>query len=223
MGKIKGLIIKDILQLKAYIKSFTIFFGICIFSVFSYSGANEISMFVTIFICLGCGIFSFASFSYDEIAKADRYILCMPFSKKEIVLAKYIIIFMSIVFGAILGMILSLLLSYIVVKDLPIFTDLISCAIGAILGVSLMESVQIPFVYKFGREKARIWIFIITFAAAFLFGGIGNLIDGGQLNMIMNSLKCSYILNIGFQILLIVLIFWISYKISCNIYNKKEM
>ena len=89
MNVIKGLITKDILQLKTYKKTLIIF--IVIFTLTSISGEGGIGNMLAIMLTLGFGMFSMASFNYDELNKADRYILTLPLTKKEVVLSKYIL------------------------------------------------------------------------------------------------------------------------------------
>ena len=66
---------------------------------------------LAVMMTLGLGMSSIATFSYDEMAKADKYILTLPLTKKEVVLAKYVLVITSTVIGAILGVIASTVLS----------------------------------------------------------------------------------------------------------------
>ena len=110
MSKIKGLIIKDLLQLKSYKRTLIMF--IVIFIGLSITQEHTRNV-LTVMMTLGLGMFSIATFSYDEMAKADKYILTLPLTKKEVVLAKYVLIITSTVIGAILGIIASIVLSLV--------------------------------------------------------------------------------------------------------------
>lgn len=223
MNKILGLITKDILLMKSYSRIMIIFVIIAIGNAFSMEGAGEISTLVVFMLTFGSSMAVFSTFSIDEQAKSNRYILCMPFTKKELVLEKYILISANILISSIIGMFVSVVISYALVRDIPKFTDLISCAIGAIFALSLIECIQIPFVYKFGVEKARIWIFIMVLAFSFLLGAIATIIDSNQLNSAIAFLKQSNILSLSFPILITLLMYYISYKISYRIYCKKDV
>ena len=107
MSKIKGLIIKDLLQLKSYKRTLIVF--ILVFVATSIAQEQTRNL-LTIMITLGLGMVGIATFSYDEMAKADKYILTLPVTKKEVVLAKYILIVWSTIVGAILGVILNIIL-----------------------------------------------------------------------------------------------------------------
>ena len=116
MNKIKGLIIKDLLQLKSYAKTIIIFSIIFILTSLNSEDANAMEMLI-LMMTLGFGMLGIASFSYDELAKANKYIITFPITKKEIVLSKYILEFMLLLIGAILGICLSFTISIILNKE----------------------------------------------------------------------------------------------------------
>lgn len=221
----KGLILKDLLQLKSYIKTLIIFMVIFVFVSLEPQNTSTDGLLV-VMMTLGLGMFGMATFSYDEMAKADRYILTLPFSRKEIVLSKYILQFILTMAGAILGIVLSIIVSLVLNKGIPDFIDLISMAIGGMFGIGLVESIQIPCIYKMGAEKGRIYMFIITIIVAFVAGGIIFLGEKIVSNFSINLNPINNILNTCFPIVLLGLVlieYFISYKISYKIYSKKEL
>lgn len=221
MNKIKGLIIKDLLQLKSYKRTLIVF--IFVFVATSMAQENTRNILI-VMLTLGLGMFSIATFSYDEMAKADKYILTLPLTKKEVVLGKYLLVMVSTVLGAILGMLASSILSFIVVGEQPNILELIELAIGGIFGIGIVESIQIPFIYKYGAEKGRIQIFIAIAVVAFFLGGIVWLGEKYGINL-LDSLMVDAVFKVIPIILLvaIAIIYFISYKISYRLYKKKEM
>ena len=220
----KGLIIKDLLQLKSYAKTIIIFSIIFILTSLNSEDANAMEMLI-LMMTLGFGMFGIASFSYDELAKANKYIITFPITKKEIVLSKYILEFMLLLIGAILGICLSFTISIILNKEQIEFMEMISVASGGILGVALVESIQTPCVYKLGAEKGRIYMFIITMVTAFLAGGIIMFGEKIALNYSINLGVLQNIMENYFPIIMIFItfiVYYISYKISYKIYNNKE-
>lgn len=170
-------------------------------------------------------MFGIATFSYDEMAKANKYILTFPLTKKEIVLSKYILQFILTITGAILGIILSVIISLVLNKGIPSFIDLISIALGGMFGIGLVESIQMPCFYKFGAEKGRIYMFIITIVVAFGAGAIVMLGEKMTNTFSINLSSINNILEVFFPIILLGVIlieYFISYKISYKIYSKKE-
>ena len=117
MNVIKGLITKDILQLKSYKKTLIIF--IIVFALTSISAQDGVENMLVIMLTLGLGMFSMASFNYDEFNKADRYILTLPLTKKEVVLSKYILVIGSTVMGSIIGIMLSYIVTFAMNKQVP--------------------------------------------------------------------------------------------------------
>ena len=218
MNIIKGLIIKDILQLKSYKKTLIIF--IIIFTLTSISGESKTESILALMLTLGFGMFSMASFNYDEFNKADRYILTLPLTKKEVVLSKYIFVISSTIIGSIIGIILSYIVTFLINKQVPNIEELISVGLGGILGIGFIEGIQIPCVYKWGAEKGRIQMVILTA----LLGVI--IFVGAKANI---QLPANNILNIVNTFLplifigLIIIIYYISYKVAYKIYDKKEI
>ncbi len=226
MNVIKGLITKDFLQLKSYRRTLIIFIVIFILTGISQNNTEglEGENLLSLMLAVGFGMFSMATFSYDEQAKADKYILTLPLTKKEIVLSKYILVTMSTIIGAALGTIMSLIISYIFNQQLPDINALISLALGSILGIGLVESIKIPCIYKFGVERGRIQVFIATIIIALLVGGIFYIGEKVGTDLPINNIL--NILNTYLPIILIVAIvvmYYISYKVAYKIYSKKEM
>lgn len=220
----KGLIIKDLLQLKSYFKTLIIF--MFIFVCVSLEPENtSTDGILTIMMTLGLGMFGMATFSYDEMAKANKYILTFPLTKKEVVLSKYVLQIILTLTGAILGSILSVIISLVLSKNIPNFIDLISIALGGLFGIGLVESIQMPCFYKMGAEKGRIYMFIITVAVAFIAGGIVMFAEKVINNFSIDLNSISNVLETFLPLVLLGLVlleYFISYKISYKIYSKKE-
>lgn len=224
MNIIKGLITKDLLQLKSYKKTLISYIIIFICVALSQENIDGIQGMLIIMLTLGLGMFGMASFNYDELAKADRYILSLPTTKKEIVLSKYFLVISLTVIGAIIGMLISCIIIFVIEKQLPDIGELISFALGGILGIGFVAAIQIPFIYKYGAEKGRLQVFIFTGIMAFVLGGIFFIIEKMNINFSVNNILkilTEYLPII--LILLTTLIYYISYKVSYKIYSKKEI
>ncbi|MCI8518991.1 MAG: ABC-2 transporter permease [Clostridia bacterium] len=225
--KIQGLITKDLLQLSSYkiilITSILVF---AILSIVQTLNNKEFSLYsifpiITIFIF---ELFFIASFNYDEASKSDRYIKSMPVSTKEIISAKYFLAIILNVIAALIGIIITIfLVAFFDTKYLCVdFPTIISATFVGIVGISILESIQIPFIYKVGAEKARMQMFliipIIIAVLAIVIGGILYWIE--KLEMDMWSLKGLTPLLLS---LLTIFVYRLSYKVSCKIYDKKEV
>ena len=222
MNVIKGLITKDILQLKSYKKTLIIF--IMVFAFTSISVQDGVENMLVIMLTLGFGMFSMASFNYDEFNKADRYILTLPLTKKEVVLSKYILVICSTVMGSIIGIMLSYIVMFAMNKQMPNIEEIISVGLGGILGIGLIEAIQIPCVYKWGAEKGRIQMVIVTAIVGLLAGGI--IFIGEKANIQLPANNILNILNTFLPLIFIgltIIIYYISYKVAYKIYDKKEI
>lgn len=230
MNNIRGLIIKDILQLKTYKKSIIISLILFIFCIITGNKEiDNIGGILIILVTLAFGMFSMASFNFDEVSKADKYILTLPLTKKEIILSKYILVASSTIIGALIGGLLTFFLTFIFKKQIPNFVDLVGITLGAILGIGLVESIQIPCVVKFGAEKGRIQMSIIIVAISAIIGGIIYILKKINVDLLIYMSPLMDFFNkidnyIPFiMILSIFIIYYVSYKISYKIYAKKEL
>lgn len=221
MNTIKGLIIKDLFQLKSYKKN--LLFLILIYTLIFMSQASEGTGILVVMLTLFFGMVGISSISYDDVAKADRYILSMPITKKEIILSKYILIIGATLLGSIIGILLTIIISIAMNSQLPNMEELMLIALGGIPGVALIEAIQIPCVYKYGAEKGRLQIFVVVFIMALLLGGIAFLIEKMSIELPIESL-INLFNSYGAISLVIatILIYAVSYLITYRIYSKKE-
>ena len=222
---IKGLLKKDLYNLASYkttLMIITLFCGIAIIGTDAiYWGSIVIGIIV--------GMISLSTFSYDEMAKSNRYILTLPVTRKEIVLEKYILAIGATILGSLLGFVLTLLVGNMMnyvrpdnMIDINIDT-LLSTSIGGLFGVSVIQAIQIPSIFKWGAEKGRIQMFIVLFVIALIGAGVGFLIKESGLSVDIEKLE-NTLKSFGWIILVILsfIIYFISYKVSYKIYKNKE-
>ena len=92
---IKGLIKKDLYNLSSYKSSLIIMILFCGIAIIGTKAIN----YASIIICTIVGMISLSTFSYDEIAKSNKYILTLPTDRKEIIKAKYILAIGATILG----------------------------------------------------------------------------------------------------------------------------
>lgn len=215
----KGLILKDLINLMRNVKIFgllTVFYIIMSFSMDSSSYFG--SMFTLVFAML-----IMTTYSYDEAAKWDGYALTMPISKENIIQGKYLVMLLLTVIGCGVSSVISIVLN-IIMKNDNIFDGFQISAIGAAL-VILFYCITIPFITKLGIEKAR-FVFLIVyiipfFVGTFVFREIKERYPEPPESLI--KLAKAFVDNIYIIVPLMVLsALWISYQISIRIYRKKE-
>lgn len=218
---IKGLIVKDLLNLSHYKR--TLLFVIIIFIGTGFSSQNTLN-YLPIMLMAMIGMIGLSTFSYDEISKADKYLLTLPTSKKELVKARYLLVIAMILVGAVIAFVAVIGIDYIVYKGTIEIFELISMLIGGIFGISVIEAIQIPSIYKWGAEKGRIQMFVLVIIVAALIGGVIFLANqiGFQFD---NEIIITMVENFGVVLLLIftVIMYVVSYRISCKVFSKKDL
>lgn len=160
----------------------------------------------------------------DEKYRWQNYANCLPYSRKEIVASRYIIgaiitagtIVINI---AIQGtkIIAEYGLSVSVVSRIAALTSLF-----LILG-SLIPNIVLPFLFKFGVEKAKVMYTILLFFTGAFTGVITSIF--GNMNLIKFITKISeqpvYLL-IGIGLLFVLLCWGISFAVSVHEYEKRD-
>lgn len=222
MNIIKGLIIKDILQLKNYRKTLVVF--ILIFMLVSISEIDGIGNMLALMLTLAFAMFSMASFNYDELNKTDRYILTLPITRRQVVLSKYIFVIYSTLIGSIIGTVIGFILTSLVNKQISNIGEIITIGLGGMMGIGLIEAIQIPCIYKWGAEKGRIQMVLITALVIALTGVIEFIVKKVNIQFPVNNFFD--IFNKFLPVIFIVttiIIYYISFKIAYKIYNKKEI
>lgn len=222
---IKGLIKKDLYNLGSYKSSIIIMIIFCAVAIIG----TKAVIYGPIIICTMIGMIALSTFSYDEISKANKYILTLPTNRKELVKEKFILAIGATIFGGILGILITIVVTKIMNYIQPIntinlnYNDLLFSTIGGMFGISLIQAIQIPSIYKWGPEKGRIQMFILIFLLVVLISGIGFLIMKSNININLDIFE-NFMERFGmiFLVLLIGSMYFISYKASCKIYSNKE-
>lgn len=206
-----GLIKKDLIMIKSNLKLIIIM--LFVFFVMALQGQFDIS-FVLPFITI---VLFMSTFSYDEYNKWDAYAITLPNGRKDVVKSKYIASLILIL----LAIIITILLNWLVgiINNNLEFDKFISTLVGGAFATFLIQSVMYPLIFKFGIEKGRIGLFVLTFAVIGIVGLFSKVV---KIDISTNIV--SFFNNYWFVIVPIVIIslLLISYKISEKIYLKKE-
>lgn len=222
---IKGLLKKDLYNLASYKTTLIIVVLFCGIAIIGTDAIYWGSVVIGIIV----GMISLSTFSYDEMSKSNKYILTLPVTRKEIVLEKYVLAIGATILGGILGFIVTLLVGNVMnylrpdnLIDINIET-LLATSVGGMFGISLIQSIQIPSIFKWGAEKGRIQMFIVLFVLVIIGAIAGFLLKQAGLSVDIEKLE-NILNNFGLValILLSCLMYFISYKISYKIYINKE-
>lgn len=199
--------------------------------VLAIGGAGEeMWKYIPIVMTTMTGMIALSTFSYDELAKSDEYVLSLPVNKKEIVVEKYILVISMALIGGIIGFIITPIFAHIlnnIRADNIInidYNSLLFTTLGGLFGISLILVIQIPSIYKWGTEKGRIQMFILFFIIILLALGIAYLVTHNLgININIEAI------NVFFQrfgilivVCLLTLMYYISYRISYKIFRNKK-
>jgi ABC-2 type transport system permease protein len=205
----KGLILKDLINLKRYSRSIFVF--IAIFGLFALMDQNW--DFLEGMIILMFTMMTVTTFSYDDLAKWDPYALSLPVTRKQVVLGKYLVAAL-LAFSAVL---LSLAVNgiFALVRDVDMVQKLITTYL--ILAAAIVFiSILLPLIYKFGVEKSRIFLIVIfaaPTAAIIVMSNLGIPIPKTDTLMLLLNLSPA----------ILVALVCGSYAISKALFTKKEL
>lgn len=157
-----------------------------------------------------------SAISYDERSKWDRIVNTMPLSRKEVVLAKYLLAILLTAVSSVL-----IFAFYMLVPEMPLAEKAITTAIMAMMAM-VYQAALMPVMFKFGSEKGRTIMLAILFVPAVLIFAIGemNIIDFGAVGAFLdrNEAIVPYILA-GIALV----IYSLSMALSVKIYQKKDL
>ena len=203
-----GLIKKDLLMIKSNIK--TLFIILVVYGVMAYQGQMDLSFilpFMSVMIMI-------STFSYDAYNKWDAYASCLPNSVR----AKYIATLLLIIITTAIVTILMIAIAYARTKSIDL-ESVFSTVLGTAFATIILQSFMYPSIYKFGVEKARIGIFIVVFGIAIVGGIIAKYIDFKPMFQVLDNLGNYWMIILP---VVMILVLYLSYKISEGIYKKKE-
>lgn len=207
----KGLIVKDLLLIKENWKQLLIF--VLIFIVIGLEG-NQILTFVPVFLSL---MVLLSTFSYDDYNKWNSYAVTLPNGRKNIVRAKYVASICLSAF-AILFTYLLITISGMMNHHLNLEETAVTL-LGCWSAVILLQSFMYPLIFKVGLEKGRIFLFAFFIGISAL---LGLVFQNIKISLPVEVIRfLDHYLVVILPLVMIILLY-ISYKISEKIVQKKE-
>lgn len=226
MRSIIALLKKDLYNLSSYKTSIIII--LILVPVFCISISDI--QFIIPALTMMLGMIAISTFSYDDMSKANKYINAMPCTKKEVVRGKYILAIMGILLGGVIGTIVTIVVGNIInivnpSSDVVLnYQEIIINALTWMVGLFIIQNIQIPLLYKYGSEKSRIVMVMLMILAGGLIIFISPLISAiyNMANIQIPENLYTTIIGIGLTVLVIVM-YVISFKMSYKIYKNKEV
>lgn len=212
-----GLIAKDFLVMRKSIRTYILF--LLFYFVMTALGIFPVS-FVTSMVQLIIMMLPLSAFSYDELAKWDRYAFSLPLGRRAVVGARYLFALLLSLFAALFGLVSCLILS-VFFHDPNLVENCLTVTVSLALGL-LYCDILLPLTYKLGPERARPYFYLVIFLPIILLFGAFKL---GLLNNLVFLLKLPDAVVIPFLLLLPLLPLagmGVSFLIACRILEGKE-
>ncbi|MGE7908981.1 ABC-2 transporter permease [Lysinibacillus xylanilyticus] len=205
-----GLILKDLKSIQRQIKAqaFLLIFFLFI-SIFMQQ--SLILFTLIIFIVTFQAI---TALTYDEQSNWDKYANTLPVSKGDIILSKYILSVLLMLFGLILALPIVFIIhrftnTWASAEFFLTFNLLVTLAF-------CMLALLLPIYIKFGSIKGRMFLIAICFIPSIIFNLLKDYLP--DITLTLSNLK-QYMFFAPFAGLLIL---WLSSLISTAIYKRKE-
>ncbi len=203
----KGLLLKDFFTLSKSLRMFLL-----LILVFACMPGYNMAIFAVVYASL----LPVTALSYDERCKWDTLAAMSPYSPAEMVISKYLLGYIGILFSAALA--LTVHAVYGAFSASPDTGYISSIAGGAASGL-LIIALTMPAMYKFGVEKGRIAFFVILAVTFGAVAGLSALADKGELARFGLNMGT----GTGIVILLAVLLLNVlSILLSIRFYSRRE-
>ena len=108
-----------------------------------------------------------------QLMNVDQYIIPGPVKRRTIVLSRYVFVWIIAVIGTLFTILLKLFLKDGILLEIPWY--LIAAAMPLL--ITIISLIQIPLMYKFGAEKARLIFVALYFIVFAFFSYIGGNIE----------------------------------------------
>ena len=203
----KGLIIKDILTLLKQVKVFII-----MILILSFIPGGSASAFA---ICYSA-LLPVTALAYDERSKWDKFSAMLPYSTQDIVLSKYLLGYFFVFAATLLSLIGQV--GFNLIRRTAITGEMFYELLFVVCIGLLIQSINLPLMFKIGVEKGRILFIIIT--VVFIIGGTA-LSDMLVKNVSSIQVDLSFILIP--VILITILLSAVSALLSIKLYKSHEL
>lgn len=207
----KGLLLKDFYMMRKYCRAYLL--SLVVFIAVSFVGDE--SMFFAFYPCMLCGMIPVNLLGYDERSRWVQYSCTLPYTKSQIVSAKYLIgLFAQVSMLLITGIAQGLRMS---MNGGFRFDDFIVFMLTLLILSTITSSICLPFIFKLGVEKGRAAYYVmIGFVCA---GSVfaSNLFRAGLQTEIEPNGYLAMLCLIG------IVIYSLSWYLSIVFYKKREI
>lgn len=212
----KGILRKDLLLAWKNMKYLLLAFVIFTLGMVPQDSETRILM-TGMYLCLIGVLTPLYTFSYDRTAHWDVYARALPVERWKIVLAKYLLGLVFLAAGLLLGGAVIAVSGFLGAAQET--GRMVGSLAGMMAGGLLLLSLQLPFFYRFGPEKARLLIVVTIFLVAALFGASLSVENTSGLSLLfslLNPTPMASFLLIAAAFFLVVGSFFLCVRIYCK-------
>ena len=159
----KGLIIKDLINLKAQAKILLLIVAIW----FVVAVFNKDAVYFSYIMIVFAVMLPITTMSYDEKYKWNSFALTMPVLKSDIVNAKYVFMILSIAALTLISAVGNLIMSGDIFQSVSIIFYIFPAGL-------IINAITLPPIFHFGVETGRIVLIVIMVLIALLIVGTVN-------------------------------------------------
>lgn len=159
-----GLILKDFLILRKTLRSYLLI--LIVYAGIAFSGAWSADI-VGVLMVVMVMMLPMNVFAYDKQCQWDTYGLALPVGRTKTVAARYLCVLLLCVFSVALTVLLGAALYAAGRIDEPA-EFMVTCSVMGLMSI-LVNAIMLPFLYKFGPERARMMFFGIMGGIFLLF------------------------------------------------------
>lgn len=163
-----------------------------------------------------CSMMLVTTFTFDETSKWTRYAMIMPVTKNELVLSKYLVLLLFTTIGVALGGCVGLI-SGLILKNVDFMTT-VTAVLVALATAVVMGGISVPLLFHYGAEKARMLIIVSFSIPALLYVAVIKIAAFFHITISQNAIM----LLLYVSPVLLIIMLYLSYRISCRIFAKKE-
>ena len=131
------------------------------------------SAFNIVFLVVWCSMLPYTAMAYDERSHWNQLAAMMPYSKRDVVLSKYVLGWLCMAAAGLLCLAARMVLGHFLENEVDASIVLTSLCLGVI---SL--AVTLPAVMRFGVERGRMIFMVVIFGAAI---GTGIVLDSADI------------------------------------------
>lgn len=210
----KGLLVKDLMISRRSLFAFVcillllLMLSLTMKSDFSMLGDGVLSFMSIYFV----GFLTISLFAYDEACKWNLFALSLPVSKRLLVRSRYTYLMMMMLAATCFSFLFQ------VANGSPFGVQALLQIIISVAVSLLLIGILVPLMYRFGTQTARILLMLgilLIFLLGFLLQkasvSLDILLDQGVVFLV--AVACA----------LCLLLFFVSYLISCKIMEKKQI